>query len=327
MTRFLLRRLLWCLPTLFGITLVTFALSRLAPGGPLSDLLDPQEGRAATREQIEATAKLLGFDRPLHEQYVEWLGRSLRFDFGVSLSTDRQPVAAKIGAAAQVSLLLQGSAALLLYLVGIPLGVWAAVRAGTRRERFVAGALFVLQAMPTVVIGALLIVLFARGPLAILPLSGLETPGAEATAFFARALDRARHLALPIACLTLAGVTGIARYTRAGVLETLQRPWIRAARARGLPEWRVLYLHALKSGILPLVALLGGLFPWLVGGSVAVETLFSLPGLGRLALESIAARDYPTVMALSVLVATATLIGFVVADVLHAWLRRGEVLE
>lgn len=325
MTRFLLRRLLFGLPTLLGITLLTFALSRLAPGGPLSDLLDPEQGRAVTKEQLAATEKLLGFDRPLHEQYGAWLSSALRFDFGRSLTSDRLPVAEKIAAAAAVSLELQGAAVVLLYGLGIPLGVFAAARAGTRRERCLAALLFVLQAMPTVVIGALLLIAFARGPFAWLPLAGLETPGAEPAAPLARALDHARHLVLPVACLVLSGISGIALYARAGVLEALRQPWIRAARARGLPEWRVRYVHALKSGILPLVALLGGLLPWLVGGSVAVETLFSLPGLGRLTIDSIAARDYPTVMALTLLVAAATWLGFLLADLLHAALRRGEV--
>ncbi len=325
MTRFLLRRLLFGLPTLLGITLVTFALSRLAPGGPLSDLLDPEQGRAVTKEQLAATEQLLGFDRPLAEQYGTWLSSALRFDFGRSLTTDRLPVAEKIAAAAAVSLKLQGAAVVLLYGLGIPLGVFAAARVGTLRERLLSGLLFLLQAMPTVVIGALLLAAFARGPFAWLPLAGLETPGAEERSAAARFLDQLHHLVLPVACLVLAGISGIALYTRAGVVEALRQPWIRAARARGLPEWRIRCVHALKSGILPLVALLGGLLPWLVGGSVAVETLFSLPGLGRLTVDSIAARDYPTVMALSLLVAGTTWLGFLLADLLHAALRRGEL--
>lgn len=324
MTRPLLRRLLLCIPTLLGITIVTFALSRLAPGGPFSDLLDPAAGRAVTREQLAETERLLGFDRPLHEQYLDWLGRVARLDFGRSLAGDRRPVGAKIADAAWVTLPLQGIAALLLYGLAVPLGVWGAARAGTRAERLAGGLLFVLKAMPTVAIGTALIALFCTGLLGTLPLAGLETPGAVPAGTWERLADRALHLVLPVACLVLAGLTGIARITRAGVLEALRQPWIRAARARGLPERRVVGVHALAAGILPLVSLSGELLPWLVGGSVAVETLFSLPGLGRLTVDSIAARDYPTVMALSVLVALATMAGYLAADLAHARLRSGE---
>jgi peptide/nickel transport system permease protein len=322
--RLIVRRLLLCLPTLFGITLVAFALSRLAPGGPLTALLDPGEGVVVPREQVAAAEKALGFDRPLHEQYLDWLGGALRLDFGESLQPGHRAVTTRIAEAAQVSVALQAVAALLIYALGIPLGIWCAARAGRRAERVVGESLFVLHAMPSAVIGTLLIALFCTGLLGRLPLVGLTTPGAPPEGAFARALDVARHAVLPIACLVLGGVTAVVRYARAGMLEALRQPWIAAARARGLPERRVLLVHALRSGVLPLVTLLGYLFPWLVSGSVVVENVFALPGLGRLTVEAVMTRDYPTVMALSLLAGVATLLGFVLSDLLHAKLRRRE---
>jgi peptide/nickel transport system permease protein len=321
------RRLLLALPTLLGLTIVTFLLSRLAPGGPLTDLLGAEEGRALTREQLETTERLLGLDRPLHEQYLSWLGRFARLDFGESLLPDHRPVREKIVAAFGVSVALQAAAVLLMYGLGIPLGILGAAREGSRFDRLLGAGLFLLHSMPTLLLGAVLIALFCSGPLASLPMTGLSTPGLRPGSSGEALADLLRHAALPVTCLALAGLAGVARYARAGVLEALRQPYIQAARARGLPERRVLARHALRNGILPVVTMFASAFPSLVGGSVAVETLFSIPGLGRLSTDSILTRDYPTVMALSVIVGVATLLGFLVTDLLYVALRRRTELS
>ncbi len=326
MKRWLLRRLLVAIPTLLGITIVTFVLSRLAPGGPLSDLLDSSEGGVVSAAQVAETERLLGLDRPLPEQYLQWLSRSIRFDFGESLTSDRRPVSEKIADAAWVSLPLQVTAVVLIYAIGIPLGLWCAARAGRRAERWIGSALFLLHSMPMLLIGTLLIALFCGGLFGNLPFTGSATPGLEGVGVVERFLDQLRHALLPVACLVLAGLAGVTRYARAGVLEALRQPFIVAARARGLPERLVLGRHALKNGILPVVALLSGLLPWLVTGSVTVETLFAIPGLGRLTIESALARDYPTMMALAVLVGVSTLVGFLLSDLAHVALRRRSEL-
>lgn len=322
MRGWLLRRLSLCVPTLIGITLVTFALSRLAPGGPLSALLDPQAGHALTPEQIARTEALLGLDRPLPVQYGSWLWRCARFDFGDSLLADRRPVRELIGDALAVSLPLQGAALVLMYLFGVPLGVLCAARAGTRFERAVGAGLFLLHSTPLLLTGTVLIALFCTGPDALLPMLGLATPGYVAPTRLDAWRDLLRHALLPVCCLTLAGLAGVTRYTRVGLLESLRQPYIQAARARGLTARRVLFKHALKNGILPAVTLLGQLLPWLVGGSVFVETLFGIPGIGLLSANSIVARDYPTVMALSVLVGGVTMASFFVTDLLYVLFRR-----
>jgi peptide/nickel transport system permease protein len=317
----LLRRLLLAVPTLLGITLVTFALSRLAPGGPLSAQLDTLEGKPISTADKEAMNQLLGLDRPLPEQYATWLGRFVRLDFGESLAPGHEPVRTKIAEAFGVSVALQAIALLLMYGIGLPLGLFCAAKAGTRLERAIAAGLFLVHSTPVLLLGTVLVALFCTGALARLPMLGLRTPGVATSGFEAFA-DVARHAVLPIVCLTLSHLAGVTRYARAGVLEALRQPYIHAARARGLPERRLLTRHALRNGLVPTITLLAGNLAWLVGGSVAIETFFGLPGLGRLSIDSILLRDYPTVMALSVLVGAAMLLGFLLTDLLYVVVSR-----
>ena len=320
--RWLARRLLTLVPTLLGITLVTFFLSRLAPGSPLGESLGVEDGKGLTREQLATTERLLGLDRPWLVQYGDWIGRSLRFDFGDSLMADHRPVREKIGEALAVSASLQSIAVMLMYAIGLPLGLFGAAWSGRRGERWLDQALFLLGALPLLFLGALLIALCCTGEHAWFPLAGLMTPQLSGATGWIWFRDRCHHAVLPIACLVLSGFPGIARYARAGVAEALAQPFVTALRARGLSERRILWRHALRNGLVPTVTLFANVFPWIVGGSVAVETLFSIPGLGRLATQSILARDYPVVMALSVLVGAATLVGFLVSDLALMAIRR-----
>lgn len=321
MRAWFLRRLLLCVPTLLGLTLVTFALSRLAPGGPFAPLLDPDLGGKVTPEQVESMHRLLGLDRPLPVQYLEWLQRFATLDFGSSLRIGGEPVAGTVWSALQVTFLLQLSGVLLMLGVGIPIGIWSAARAGTRRERLAGALLFALHSTPALLLGTLLMALFCTGRVAALPMLGLRSPDAARGGFGAFA-DLLRHAALPVVCIALSGLPAIARFARAGMVDALARPWLQAAQARGIPERRRLYVHALRSGVLPIVALLGQMVPFLVAGSVIVERLFGLPGMGRLAADSILERDYPTVMAISVVVGVAAMAGFLLADLLYALLDR-----
>lgn len=323
MTRLLLRRLLLLLPTLLGVLVVTFALSRAAPGGPLALVESLEGGPRLTAEQREAARRARGFDQPLPVQFARWLGAAAHGDFGVSEARGGRRVATLLADKAAITVGMQAAAALLIYLLGVPIGLWSAVRAGTRRERVIAALLFALDALPAVAVGSFLIALFCTGPDAALPLLWQSAPADLAGP--ARWWHWCEHAFAPILCLVLVGLTGVARYTRAGMIETLRQPWICALRARGLPERRLLFVHALRTGILPLVTLSSSLFPWLVTGSVAVETLFSIPGLGSFAFESVRDRDDPSVMAIALLVGVATWAGFLFSDLLHAALRpRGE---
>jgi peptide/nickel transport system permease protein len=317
----LLRRLLLCVPTLVGLTVVTFLLSRLAPGGPFTALFDPEAAAKVPPQQIESMNALLGLDRPLPEQYFEWLRRFATLDFGNSLTLGSQPVAEKVAAALQVTFWLQLAGVVLMLGLGIPIGVACAAREGTRGERATGTLLFLLHCVPILLLGTLLMKLFCVGPLRSLPMIGLRSPDAPDHGF-AGAVDLFRHCLLPVVCIALAGLPGIARFARSGMLAELGRPFIVAAAARGISERRRLYVHALRTGLLPIVTLLGQLVPFLVAGSVTVEKLFGLPGMGQLSADAILERDYPTVMAVSVVVGVAAMAGFLLADVVTALLDR-----
>lgn len=321
MRAWFLRRLLLSVPTLIGLTLVTFALSRLAPGGPFSELLDPEATARVSPEQIAEMRGLLGLDRPLPVQYFEWLGRFATLDFGNSLLLGAEPVAPKVGRALQVTFSLQLAGVLLMLAVAIPIGIWSAARDGARRERIAGALLFLLHCTPVLLLGTLLMALFCTGGFGALPMLGLRSPDAPAHGFGAFA-DLIRHAALPVVCIALSGLPGIARFARAGMVDALARPWLLAAAARGISERRRLFVHALRTGILPIVTLLGQMVPGLVAGSVVIERLFGLPGMGRLAADAILERDYPTVMAISVVAGVAAMVGFLLADLLYALLDR-----
>ena len=321
MRAWLLRRLLLCVPTLLGLTLVTFALSRLAPGGPFAALLDPDIANKVSAEQVESMRRMLGLDRPLPVQYFEWLRRFATLDFGDSLRIGGEPVAATVWRALQVTFFLQLSGVAVMLGVGIPIGIWSAARAGTGRERCAGALLFALHCTPVLLLGTLLMALFCTGRLGSLPMLGLHSPDAPRQGIGALG-DLLRHVLLPVVCIGLSGLPAIARFARAGMVDALARPWLQAAEARGIPERRRLFVHALRSGVLPIVALLGQMVPFLVAGSVVVERLFGIPGMGRLAADSIVERDYPTVMAVSVVVGVAAMAGFLLADLLYALLDR-----
>jgi len=321
--RYLLRRLLWSLVTLWGISVVTFLVSRLAPGGPLDSYAAAahQSGGSLGAEDLQQMERILGLDRSLPVQYGIWLRRSVTLDFGRSLVDGREPVRTLLGRALAVSLPLQLAAICLIYLVGVPVGVWLAVHAGKVRERLAGLALFFLYSMPSFLLASLLIYTLCSGhPWRWFKPFGLRSLDAGDMGAFASFVDLLRHAILPVVCLAYAGWAVVARYTRAGLREELGQDYIRAARSRGLPEHRVLYGHALRTGILPVVTLFGNVFPALLGGSVVIETLFSIQGMGSLAFHSVMAHDYPTVMALSVVVGAATLLGFLVSDLLTLWL-------
>jgi len=318
---YLLKRLLFCVPTLLGITLVTFALSRMVPGGPLSQRLAllHEEGIEVGDEEIARYRDLLALDRPLLHQYGTWLRQSTTLDFGRSQSGDNLPVRTKIGEALAVSLGLQLVSILFIYVLSIPVGCYGAVCYGRWHERWVTLGLLLLYSIPVFVLAYLLIVLLCTGQvLSILPLHGLRTIDRQGFTWLDHAADIARHLVLPVICLSAAGFTAMTRYMRAGMVEALALDFVRTARAKGLRERTVIFKHALAHGIVPVLALLAGLFPYLLSGSVIVENIFGIPGMGRLAFDSVQSRDYPTLMALSLIIGIATMAGFLVSDLLQA---------
>jgi peptide/nickel transport system permease protein len=312
MTRFILRRLILALPTLFGIIVIVFLLVHLAPGSPISgtgEALRRPTGRAAAELR-----KLYGLDRPIPERFGAWASRAIRFDLGESF-VDRRPVAERIREALPNTLFLNGVALALALSVAIPLGVVAGGRPDGAFDRVSAAALFALYSMPTFWAALLLQSLFAVR-LRWLPLYGVASDPAP-TGLLGLA-DRLGHVALPATCLAYGTLAFVARLVRSGVAETRDADFVLAARARGASRRRALWTHAFPNALLPLITLFGLLLPALLSGSVIVEQIFAWPGLGRLYFDSILARDYPVILALSLLSAVATLAATLASDIAGA---------
>ncbi|MBI5545809.1 MAG: ABC transporter permease [Deltaproteobacteria bacterium] len=315
MRAYLVHRLVWLLPTFFGITLLSFALLHLAPGDPLSAAgADTLSGAGPSQEAIADFRSTMGLDQPLPARYAKWLGRVLTLDFGLS-SYDHRPVADKVLEALPNTLLLSGLALLLSYLLAIPLGVLSAVKRGSWFDRALGLGLFLLYSMPAFWVAVMLLVLFGGGRYwNLFPMQGLHSPGAASLGPLGRLADLAWHLVLPVFCLTYASLAALSRYARASMVEALRQDYVRTARAKGLGEPAVVLRHALRNALLPIVTLLGLSLPHLVGGSVIVEQIFGVPGMGRLGFQALATRDYNTVMAVTTLAALLTMLGGLVSD-------------
>ncbi len=301
--------------TLIGISVVAFLLLHLLPGDPalVQGGADPEAN--IPPEAYRAMRHRMGLDRPLAEQYFAWLGALLHGDLGNSF-TDGRPVAQRIGERLPATLLLQALALGVAVAVAIPLGIAGARRHGTWFDRSSRWLLFVLFSLPSFWVALLLQVGLAVH-LGWLPLQGMAGTGMEEAPLIARTLDRIRHLILPVLCLAYGQCAFLARFTRANVLESLSRDFVRTARAKGLAEGQVMRQHAFRHSLSPLLTLAGLTLPALVGGSILIETIFSWPGLGSLFFESVTRRDYPLVLALTLLSATVTLAGNLVADLLY----------
>lgn len=310
MIRYVLRRLLLAVPTLFGIVVLVFLLLHLAPGSPVS-AMGGESGRRVSGRAAEEMRRVYGLDRPLPERFAKWLGRIARLDFGESF-VDRRLVTERIREALPYTLVLNGFALLLTVAIAIPLGVAAGGKPEGPFDRASGAVLFALYSMPAFWAALLLQTLFAV-ELSWLPLYGVSSddPPSGLPGLF----DRLAHLALPVACLTYGSLAFVARLVRSGVAEARATDYVLAARARGASYRSALWRHAFPNALLPLITLLGLILPALLSGSVIIERIFAWPGLGRLYFDSILSRDYPVVLALSLLGAVATLAAALAADI------------
>ncbi len=314
MAAYFLRRLLGLIPTFLGITLLSFAVMHLAPGKPTDAMTDLNV--KISLQAKEQLIQLYGLDRPLHEQYLRWSVRTLRGDFGRSFK-DGRPVSEKVLERIPITLLLNAVALSLVLLLAIPIAVWSAGRQGAWVDHAFTGLVLAGFALPSFWVALLALDFFAVR-LGWLPVSGLASLEAERWPLLARAQDLTRHLVLPVGVMVLGSLAGISTYVRSSMVEVLRQDYIRTARAKGLTPRRVLFHHALRNALLPLITLLGLSLPALLGGSVILETIFSIPGMGRLFYDSVIARDYPVIMALLVLGAVLTLFGNLLADMAYA---------
>jgi peptide/nickel transport system permease protein len=303
------RRLLLAVPTLFGIAVIVFLLLHLAPGSPGAGGAD--SARRTSGRAAEEMRRLYGLDRPLPEQFGRWMSRVVRLDLGESF-VDHRPVSERIREALPHTLALNGLALVFALALAIPLGVVAGGNPESAFDRISGAALFALYSLPTFWAALLLQTLFAVR-LRWLPLYGTASDAAPAG--LAGIADRLAHLALPVTCLTYGTLAFVARLVRSGVAEARSSDYVLAARARGASRGRAIWRHAFPNALLPVITLAGLLLPALLSGSVIVERIFAWPGLGRLYFDSILARDYPVILALSLLSAAATLAATLAADI------------
>ncbi len=312
---YILKRLGFMIPMLLGITLVSFMVIHLAPGTPtdMQTTLNPK----ASLEAQKRLRELYGLDKPLMVQYWDWLSRISTLDFGRSFSPDRRPVWDKIKERVGITLGLNFMSLIIILGVSIPIGVIAAYRAHSWFDKGTTLFVFFGFAMPTFWL-ALLLIMFFGVYLDWLPISGLTSLNFHQFTFWQKLQDLAAHVALPVLVAAFGGLAGMSRYMRGNMLEVIRQDYITTARAKGLPERVVIFKHALRNALLPVITILGLSVPGLIGGSVIFESIFAIPGMGQLFYGAVMARDYPLVMGELVIGAVLTLLGNMLADVGYA---------
>lgn len=325
MGKYIVQRILLFIPTLFLVTLLSFGISRLAPGDPaaLKVGVTAEGGIAGQTGLNERTLELLRkqwhLDKPIWQQYLLWLRDLVQLDFGRSFQ-DNRPVVEKIAERLPITLAMNIVAVLLAYGIAVPLGIYSATHPGSFGDRMSTFLLFALYSLPTFWVG-MLAVTFLCNPeyLALFPTGGIRSVAfSEQWGLWRKVADHVWHLTLPMVVYTYSSFAFISRQMRSAMLEVLRQDYIRTAYAKGLPKRIVVWKHALRNSLIPILTLLAGVLPALIGGSVIVETIFSIPGMGELSFRALVARDYPVIMAVFTLSAVLTLVGILLADVLYA---------
>src|SRR5256885_2769295 len=309
MATFIVRRLVYAIPTFLGISIITFAIVRLAPGDPIRLVTF---GSRATNEDIEALRHVYGLDKPMPLQYLDWLWKLVHFDFGQSFIY-HQDAAALFLQYVPNTLQLAFVALAIQLLVGVPLGVLAALKRGTWGDNMIRVFSVVGHAVPAFWLGLVLLIVFAV-QLRWLPTGGITTVGKDPWDI----LDHVRHMLLPAIVLSLTGIATYTRILRTETIDVLGQDFVRTAHAKGLRERTVMFVHALRNALIPVVTALGGILAGLIGGALVIETVFSWPGVGRFTFAAAIAKDYPVVQA-SVLIASLLLvISYIIRDIAYA---------
>ncbi len=313
-SKYFLKRLVALIPIFFGITILSFSIIHLTPGKP-ADLATELNVKVSL-EARQRLNELYGLDDPIPLQYARWVKRLAVGDFGTSFH-DGRAVSSKILERVPVTLGINAISLLIVLILCIPLGVVSAARRGSLFDRNTTTATFIAFSIPSFWLA--LILLSALGVhLRWVPVSGLHSLFSDRLVLWKQWLDVAHHLCLPILVLVVGQLAIFIRYVRGSMLDALGQDYIQTARAKGLPEDQILYRHALKNALLPLVTILGLSVPALLGGSVILESIFGIPGMGRLFFESVLSRDYPVIMGMVVISAVLTLLGNLLADVTYA---------
>jgi peptide/nickel transport system permease protein len=315
MLRYILKRLVGMIPLLLGITLISFVVVHLAPG-------DPAQFIASMNPNLSETAydkfvKMYDLDKPVHERYINWLGKFARLDFGDSFSQDGKTVMEKISERLPVTIWLNLAGMILIFLVALPLGVLSAYYKDTIFDKGITIFVFAGFAIPTFWLALLCMYYFGVSK-GWLPISGLRSFNYDYLTTTGKIIDILKHTFMPVVISVFGGLAGISRFARNSMLDVLKEEYITAARARGLGENKVIFSHALRNALLPVVTIVGLSVPGLIGGSVIFESIFSIPGMGQLFYQSVMMRDYPVIMGILVIGAMLTLAGNLIADIAYA---------
>ncbi|NOZ08165.1 MAG: ABC transporter permease [FCB group bacterium] len=354
MTQYIIKRILLMIPTLFFITVISFGISRLAPGDPAElkagvgagGELSTGSGKDLNERIIKLIRRQWNLDKPLfyitlfedqdnenprsllkrltfrfngtRNQYHIWTANLLKLDFGNSFR-DNQPVIEKLKERVPVTLMISLISVFISYLIAIPLGIYSAVKNHSLWERISTFIVFMLYSLPTFWIGILLIIFLGGGDFfSVFPYAGLHSNTYSAMSGFEKFKDLSWHLVLPVFTMTYGSFAYLSRQMRTGMLEIIRQDYIRTARAKGLSERTVILKHALRNSMIPIITIMATLLPLLIGGSVIIETIFSIPGMGSLGFEAITGRDYPIVMAVFTISAILTLFGILISDILYS---------
>ncbi|WP_319780822.1 ABC transporter permease [Maridesulfovibrio sp.] len=310
----ILSKFAWVSVVFIGITVISFWVIHLAPGSPtdMETTLNPT-ATVETRLKLE---KLYGLDKPIHEQYINWVTRLAKFDFGLSMSGDRRPVWDRIKERLPLTFGMNMASLFLTLIIAVPIGMYSAWKQDGWFDRGMTVLVFIGFAVPGFWL-ALLLMLWLGIHYPIFPISGLTSLDYQLLSPWGKIVDLARHLALPIFIYTFGSLAGMSRFMRSSMLEVLRQDYITTAKAKGLPMHKVLFKHALRNGLLPVITILGLSIPGLIGGSVIIESIFALPGLGQLFYGAVMARDYSLIMGSLVLGAMLTLAGNLLADIAY----------
>ncbi len=319
---YILKRVLQAIPLLLGIVTVTFFIMRLAPGDPMDIYLEPLDEQGVEQaswdpEVIELLRKKYGLDQPIHVQYVKWVANVVRGDLGESFRY-RRPVSHLLAEAIPYTLQLTILAILLDALIGITLGIIAAVKQYSLLDKTVTLGSLIIYAVPSFWLALMLVLVFSVN-LGWFPTSQTRSMDYELLSFWGKVLDRLWHLVLPVFVLGVGSAASTARYMRNRLLEVLNEEYVLSARARGLRERVVILKHALRNALIPIITIYGLALPFLLGGAAIIETIFGWPGMGRMAVEAVSGRDYPLIIATITMGAALTVLGNLLADLTYVW--------
>lgn len=313
MKQYIIKRLFISIFVLFGISVMIYGICRSVPGDYVANITSGNPN--VTAEMQERMREVYGLDKGPVEGYISWVSDALRGDLGISF-IHQKPVTEVIVAHMGPTLALSSVAFLIEFMIAIPFGILAARRQYSMTDYTIVALAIVGISLPSFFIAAVLKRVFAIG-LGVLPISGMVTARANYTGF-AHFLDMAKHFVLPVCVFVITGVGGRLRYVRTNMLEVLNADYVRTARAKGLPEKKVIGKHAFRNTLIPIVTMVGGLIPALFSGAIITENLFGLEGLGSVALEAVYQGDIPYLMGFNMFIAVLSLVGTLVSDILYA---------